>query len=957
MKKRPTESNSLRQAAEVQLSQAPTAESLVHSNEKLLHELQVHQVQLEMQNEELRRIHLALEEAHDSYVDLYEHAPVGYLTLTHDGLIDKINLTAVQLLGPDRRKLLSRRFSTLVAPKDGDKWYLFLSNVMKCNERQNIELTLKRCDNTEIAVQLDCLCINSMLRVTLTDITKIKQSEAALHEAETIALISAERIQTAKVQEEALNRLQKITSQLPGMAFQFCLHVDGSSHCSFASEAIHEIYRLSPEEVRADASKLLTIIHPDDYDGVIAAMQKSAYDLSPFSYEYRVKFDDGTERWLMGNSTPQRKANGSTLWHGFVTDITKRKLAEQETYFHATLLSAIGQAVIATDTIGRITYMNHVAESLYGWRSDEALGHSILEVTDPQMSRAQAENILTGLAWGDEWSNEIFVKHRNGTTFPVEVHDTPILDAKGTLIGIICVASDITERKRAEDSLKESEARFRAYVEQAADALFVHDSSGRFIDFNNQACVSLGYSRMELSNMSVFDVEPDLDLAQAQAVWSYILPGQTCTLLGRHRRKDGTTFPVEIRFGCFDLKGMQRYMALVRDITDIRQAETALRENNKLLSFSMQLSHMGNWDLNLVDHTIKRTLEHDRIFGYESLLPQWSYEIFLNHVLAEDRFEIDRLFQNALSAQKDWNSECRIRRADGEIRWILVAGGHHRNDHEEVSSMYGIIQDITEQKCLVQMIQEKNADLEIAKSVAEKANLAKSEFLSRMSHELRTPLNSILGYAQLLEVGSPPLSAFQLGRLQPIIKAGWYLLELINEILDLARIESGNLSLSAESLRLLDVMEECQAFIQPQAKKSGIQLNFIPCDSSWTIYADRTRIKQVLLNLLSNAIKYNREHGMVEVKCTRTSEFLCIYFKDTGMGLSPEMLPQLFQPFNRLGQEAGTKEGTGIGLVVAKQLVEQMGGSISVKSTVGLGSEFCVKLLRDDRQIHPGTKT
>ena len=250
-----------------------------------------------------------------------------------------------------------------------------------------------------------------------------------------------------------------------------------------------------------------------------------------------------------------------------------------------------------------------------------------------------------------------------------------------------------------------------------------------------------------------------------------------------------------------------------------------------------------------------------------------------------------------------------------------------------------LFNDISERK-------QDELNLKHATSVAEKASLAKSDFLSKMSHELRTPLNAILGFAQLLEAASPPPTATQTERLRHIIKAGWYLLDLINEILDLAAIESGNIALLPTAVSLTEVMTECHTMTKLQAQKQGVQINFSPIDPAWLVYADVTRLKQVVLNLLSNAIKYNRKHGTVEVECTATPERIRINIKDSGEGLPPEKLTQLFQAFNRLGQEYSSEEGTGIGLVVTKQLVELMGGVIGLNSTVGVGSEFWIELRR-----------
>ncbi len=237
------------------------------------------------------------------------------------------------------------------------------------------------------------------------------------------------------------------------------------------------------------------------------------------------------------------------------------------------------------------------------------------------------------------------------------------------------------------------------------------------------------------------------------------------------------------------------------------------------------------------------------------------------------------------------------------------------------------------------------SELNEAMAAAEKANRAKTDFLSGMSHELRTPLNAILGFAQLMESGTPQPTPSQKRNLDQILKAGWYLLELINEVLDLALIESGTVTLSREPVSLVEVMLECRAMIEPQAHKRGIRMTFPRFEIPYFVKADRTRVKQVLINLLFNAIKYNKPEGAVDVECSISrTDAIRISVRDTGAGLAPEQLGQLFQPFNRLGREASAEEGTGIGLVVTKRLVELMGGAIGVESALGTGSVFWIEL-------------
>ena len=309
-------------------------------------------------------------------------------------------------------------------------------------------------------------------------------------------------------------------------------------------------------------------------------------------------------------------------------------------------------------------------------------------------------------------------------------------------------------------------------------------------------------------------------------------------------------------------------------------------------------------------------------------------------------------------------------RKDGRRIPVALSVTALRDADENIIGYLLIGSDNTARQQAERALLETNLKLGRAKAAAERANLAKSEFLSSMSHELRSPLNAILGFAQLMDTAEPPPSPGQQDSIDQVLRAGWFLLKLIDEILDLSLIESGRLSLSTESISLAELLNDVQAMIEPRAAQHHIALRFPeqtcslftrsgkassrvgqgrqePCEHRCAhfIHADRTRIKQVFLNLLSNAVKYNRPAGSVLVSCSIPSPGrIRVAVTDEGEGLSPQQVSQLFQPFNRLGRETGTEEGTGIGLVVSKRLVELMGGTIGVESRVGAGSTFWVEL-------------
>jgi PAS domain S-box-containing protein len=730
-----------------------------------------------------------------------------------------------------------------------------------------------------------------------------------------------------------------------------------------------------PQEVIARAKALSAELGTPITPGFEALVFKASRGIEDI-YELTYIRKDGSRFPAIVSVTSLRDDQGTIIGYLLIgTDNTARKQTEERIRASLKEVSDFKAAlnehaiVAITNPRGKITYANDKFCAISKYSRDELLGQDHRIISSGHHSKKFIHELWMTITHGHTWKGELRNRAKDGSVYWVDTTIIPFLDAEGKPYQYVAIRTDITARKQAEGVLLKTGALQSAIFNSANFSSIATDANGVIQIFNVGAERMLGYTAAEVMNkITPAEIsDPQEVIARAKALSAElgtpITPGFEALVFKASRgiediyeltyiRKDGSRFPAVVSVTA--LRDAQDaiigYLLIGTDNTARKQVEA----EQKLLD--QRLRDQQFYTRSLIESNIDALMTTDPQGiitdvnkQMEALTGCTRDELigapFKNYFTDPERAEA--AIKLMLSEKKVTNYELTARSRDGKETVVSYNATTFYDRDRRLQGVFAAARDVTERKRLDQVLQEKNVELESAKFVAEKANLAKSIFLSKMSHELRTPLNAILGFSQLLAAGPPAPTDTQVVRITQITKAGWYLLELINEILDLAVIESGKLSLSREAVSLAEVMFECQAMIEPQAQKHDIYINYLPFDHSWFANADRTRVKQILINLLSNAVKYNREHGTVVVECTVTPERMRISIKDSGAGLPPEKLVQLFQPFNRLGQETGGEEGTGIGLVVTKQLVELMGGTIGVKSTVGVGSEFWIELIRD----------
>ena len=735
------------------------------------------------------------------------------------------------------------------------------------------------------------------------------------------------------------------------------------------SERLWSLYGLDPHSCKPSYEAWRQVIHPDDRDHTEQLVQQAAKEGAEMNFEFRVRDREGGERWLVALGRPQRDAAGQVIrYMGIVLDITARKNTEAQTRWFAQ------QRQLALDAarLGWWHYDPDTKIAIYDQRYREIFGVTGSQrPNDEILARLHPDDLPRVWAAVEAALNptdpkpyftEYRIFHDDGSIRWVEAYGVASFTGEGNARranSFVGTVADITSRKQVEEALRKSEATYRSLFGNMLDGFaycqMIYDEQGRpddfiYLDVNN------AFSRLTgLENVmgkKVTQVIPGIKEMSPEVFQIY----------GRVART-GVPERFEIDFKPLHSWLMVSvyspepgyFVALFDNITERKQAEEAQKHSEERLRFALETSHTGAWDLNLVDQTAHRSLEHDRIFGYEHMLPQWTYEMFLEHVLPEDREMVDRKFRHAMETKTDWGFECRIRRKDGEIRWILAAGRHRMDEKASMHHLAGIVQDITERKKTEDALANAIISAEHAKTAAETASKAKDHFLAVLSHELRTPLNPVLTTAAMLR-DDLRLDPETRELMTVICRNAELEARLIDDLLEGTRIERGKIELTHQYVGLQDVIRRAVEVCRPEIVEKKLQFSMEMPEEQILINADPVRLQQVFWNLVKNAVKFTPAGKRMGIRCRpQGTEAVEVEVYDSGEGIEADSLERIFNAFEQAEHSIKRQfGGLGLGLTISKTLVEMHGGSIKALSEgKGKGARFLVWLpLQRQRTTH-----
>ena len=746
--------------------------------------------------------------------------------------------------------------------------------------------------------------------------------------------------------DEIVNRLRKLGSLLPGMIYQFRLRPDGSTCFPYASEGIRQIYQVSPEEVRDDASKVFAVLHPDDIEAVKVSIMESAKTSHVWLHEYRVRYADGAVRWLLGHSVPELEPDGSVLWHGFIKDITERKSAErallesEERFRSFAQLAPVG--ICRTDLKGRCLYVNDRWCEITGRTVEETLGSPWGTTVHPKDKKVVWDTWSALLRGKEEAVIEYRFRHPDGKTVWVSGAARSLRDERGEVTGFLGTVTDISLAKAAKAAMEESEERFRQAFDFAGVGMALVGLDGRWLRVNQSICDIVGYTPEELMKKTFQEITHPRDLTDELPQMHELLEGKRrfYQMEKRYIHREGHTVWVRLTPSLVsDMMGAPLYFVTqIEDITDRKQLETALAQSEERTRLFAEHAPaaVAMFDRNMHYLVVSKKWISDYKLEGKPVIGRSHYEVFPD---IPDRWKEDH--QQCLAGAVKISQADLFVRDDGSQQWLRY---EVRPWHEADGNIGGIVmftQDITQQKLMEDTLAK-------ARDHALEASRLKSAFLANMSHEIRTPMNGIIGMSDLLMDTRMTEDQREMARV--IQTSAGNLLGIINDILDFSKIEAGKLRLEPVEMELRPLVNDIVTLLAQQAQRKNLLLTaeFDPrLDGS--MLGDAGRIRQVLLNLTGNALKFTqRGHVSIRAECVEEKadeRIFKIEIKDTGIGIPPAAQQRLFQSFMQADGSTTRKfGGTDLGLAISRQLIELMGGEIGVASEEGKGSTFWFQL-------------
>ena len=789
-------------------------------------------------------------------------------------------------------------------------------------------------------------------------------------------------------------RLTIIANSVPGMLYTIERRPDGTLTMPYASQAVSDVIGLSAQTLAADVAPAFALIHPDDRARMGASMETSRLELTVWRNQWRSLHPAKGERWLDGNASPSRLPDGAIVWHGFVADVTERKQAEaaavQASAELATILDSLPAHLAVIDQNGVIVSVN-AAWRRFGEQNAATddrgaarrnVGASYLENCDratgefAEQARETAKGIRAVLAGETERFVFEYSCPSPDTSRWFQISATPLHKDLGLGRALI-VHTDITGTMLAEQALRQSESRYRAMVSALREAVVIVDAQSTLLGHNESAQRIFGtlparfdaatldsrwrFVRDDGSPFPVADMPLARTLATGETVDSVVF-GSVSAATGRRAWFRMGSAPVrnpatnEITGAVFTLDECTERFETQQELAKLSMAVEQSPATIMITDINAQIEYVNETFTDLSGYSRDEALGRNPRFLHSGRTPRATYEEMWA----------------ALSAGRTWRGELINHRKDGSefIERATITPVRARNN--EITHYLGIKEDITEHSRLSaelelhrhhleEQVMLRTGELATAKNEAEAANRAKSAFLANMSHEIRTPMNAIIGLAHLLRKDSA--DGLQRDRLGRITDAAHHLLEIINDILDLARIEAGKLLFADEDFNLDDVLERACALEGPQARDKGLEIIIDTHGAPANLRGDPTRIAQALLNYLGNAIKFT-EHGWIELRVELLDEdaetyFLVFTVSDTGVGIATEDVGRLFENFQQADTSATRRHGgTGLGLAINRRLATMMGGDVGVDSLPGVGSNFwmSVRLRRPAHrraQAHP----